>query len=377
MIKEELNKQLFDKIPQNATVAIFGACSVGGNILKDLLLKRKDVKTICFIDNKKQGEFLDLPIYGLKEFLDKNLNVNLVIVASLSAQDIVNDILDIYNINYIPISRFIFDYYEENHVLLNDKNYDNVVKILESSEDKELYSILFKARRNITSIEKIKEYFESKYRNINGGVSILKNQYLEYINKDKIKIILNFGFHQGTNDIAFKRLIPNLEQTYAFEPVYDFCKNEFVEQFIKNNNIKIIQKAVGDKIGNAEFFVGTREWHGSSYADFTGRTFHKDKFKKITVDVTTIDVFCKENNIRPDFIKMDVEGAELFALKGGIETIKKVRPQLAISIYHTESDFVNIPIYLYENLENYVYKLGHYSPRVTETVIYAIPKELL
>ncbi len=377
MIKEELNKQLFDKIPQNATVAIFGACSVGGNILKDLLLKRKDVKTICFIDNKKQGEFLDLPIYGLKEFLDKNLNVNLVIVASLSAQDIVNDILDIYNINYIPISRFIFDYYEENHVLLNDKNYDNVVKILESSEDKELYSILFKARRNITSIEKVKEYFESKYRNINGGVSILKNQYLEYINKDKIKIILNFGFHQGTNDIAFKRLIPNLEQTYAFEPVYDFCKNEFVEQFIKNNNIKIIQKAVGDKIGNAEFFVGTREWHGSSYADFTGRTFHKDKFKKITVDVTTIDVFCKENNIRPDFIKMDVEGAELFALKGGIETIKKVRPQLAISIYHTESDFVNIPIYLYENLENYVYKLGHYSPRVTETVIYAIPKELL
>lgn len=377
MIKEELNKQLFDKIPQNATVAIFGACSVGGNILKDLLLKRKDVKTICFIDNKKQGEFLDLPIYGLKEFLDKNLNVNLVIVASLSAQDIVNDILDIYNINYIPISRFIFDYYEENHVLLNDKNYDNVVKILESSEDKELYSILFKARRNITSIEKVKEYFESKYRNINGGVSILKNQYLEYINKDKIKIILNFGFHQGTNDIAFKRLIPNLEQTYAFEPVYDFCKNEFVEQFIKNNNIKIIQKAVGDKIGNAEFFVGTREWHGSSYADFTGRTFHKDKFKKITVDVTTIDVFCKENNIRPDFIKMDVEGAELFALKGGIEIIKKTRPQLAISIYHTESDFVNIPIYLYENLENYVYKLGHYSPRVTETVIYAIPKELL
>ena len=36
-------------------------------------------------------------------------------------------------------------------------------------------------------------------------------------------------------------------------------------------------------------------------------------------------------------------GAELPALKGGIETIKKDRPQLAISIYHSVEDFLEIP----------------------------------
>ena len=89
----------------------------------------------------------------------------------------------------------------------------------------------------------------------------------------------------------------------------------------------------------------------------------------------TIDDYCGKNNIKPDFIKMDIEGSELLALEGGINTIINHRPQLAISIYHCDADFINIPLYLNENLKNYVYKLGHYSPDINETVLYAIPRE--
>ena len=74
---------------------------------------------------------------------------------------------------------------------------------------------------------------------------------------------------------------------------------------------------------------------------------------------------------------MDIEGAELPALKGGLEIIKRHRPQLAISIYHSSEDFINIPLYLSENLENYTFKIGHYSPLIYETVFYAIPNELI
>ncbi len=99
-------------------------------------------------------------------------------------------------------------------------------------------------------------------------------------------------------------------------------------------------------------------------------------FKQRVIDVTTIDKFCKDRNVKPDLIKMDIEGAELAALKAGIETIKRYRPQLAISIYHSNEEFVSIPLYLGENLQNYTYKLGHYSPSICETILYAIPKEL-
>ena len=73
---------------------------------------------------------------------------------------------------------------------------------------------------------------------------------------------------------------------------------------------------------------------------------------------------------------MDIEGSELKALKGGEKTILSDRPQMAISIYHSMNDFVSIPLYLNNILENYTFHIGHYSYNHCETVLYAIPDEL-
>jgi FkbM family methyltransferase len=37
---------------------------------------------------------------------------------------------------------------------------------------------------------------------------------------------------------------------------------------------------------------------------------------------------------RVDFIKMDIEGAEPFALRGGVRTLKRFKPRMAIASYH-------------------------------------------
>ena len=73
---------------------------------------------------------------------------------------------------------------------------------------------------------------------------------------------------------------------------------------------------------------------------------------------------------------MDIENAEQEALKGAEKTILRDRPQLAISIYHSDAQFFEIPIYLKEFLTDYEFRLGHYRDAVGETVLYAIPKEL-
>ncbi len=93
-----------------------------------------------------------------------------------------------------------------------------------------------------------------------------------------------------------------------------------------------------------------------------------------TVNSIRIDDYFRD--IKVDFIKMDIEGAERRALSGGMQIIKRDRPILAISIYHGLEDMIEIPQMLMKELENYSYLVRHHSYTYSETVMYAAPKEL-
>ena len=70
------------------------------------------------------------------------------------------------------------------------------------------------------------------------------------------------------------------------------------------------------------------------------------------------------------YIKMDVEGSELAALKGAAKTIKKHHPFLAICLYHRKNDVVDIPLYIDSLGLKYKYFLrGGYH-----TILWAIPE---
>ena len=72
------------------------------------------------------------------------------------------------------------------------------------------------------------------------------------------------------------------------------------------------------------------------------------------------------------FIKMDIEGAELNALKGSREIIKKYKPRLAVSVYHKKEDLIEIPLYIKELVPEYKLYIRHYSNAAIETVLYAV-----
>jgi FkbM family methyltransferase len=74
---------------------------------------------------------------------------------------------------------------------------------------------------------------------------------------------------------------------------------------------------------------------------------------------------------RVDFIKLDIEGAELAALQGAERALRRWRPRLAVAVYHRLSDFVEIPRYMRELDLGYRFFLGHFTTHSEETILFA------
>ena len=379
MNKEKLMEDLFNKVPENSRIIIFGACPTGKRIMEDLAKFKPNAKVIGFVDNSIQGTYCNLPVYRLKKAIELRNNYDLVIMSTKSDEVQIINIFDIYDIPVVPQTTFVSDYYRQNLEILSEENYLKVISIFDKQEDKDLYTMIFNIRKNILDLSAIENYF---YKNVSRYKILfaVKEHYLDKINKQTVKTLLDAGMYDGMNVVAYNKQLPNLDKIYAFEVLYDYVRKSYIEDFILNDKLEIIPELLGDCCKKIKFCIDKTHLSGSFAEEITDRKCptNSPNWENKIVDVITIDEFCNKRNIIPDLIKMDIEGAELSALKGGADTIRKHRPQLAISIYHHSSiDFVTIPLYLKDTLKNYKFTIGHYSPRLCETVLYAIPQELV
>lgn len=91
-------------------------------------------------------------------------------------------------------------------------------------------------------------------------------------------------------------------------------------------------------------------------------------FETLTID----DMVESKGLNRIDFIKLDIEGAEVEALKGAEKTIRAMKPKLGVCLYHDSSHFSQIPLMLKEMNPNYAFYVRHMTAGLGETVLYAV-----
>lgn len=174
-------------------------------------------------------------------------------------------------------------------------------------------------------------------------------------------VFVDCGAFTGEFPIALtKRGIP-FEKCYCFEMEEENCRTA------ERNMLKM---GLSDQVEVVH--GGIAEQNGYLYFESDGASSRLvDHETNGKVRVMSIDSYFYDKKI--DFVKMDIEGAEMGALKGGINTIKRDRPILAISVYHSLEDRMNIPVYLFEQLENYSFYLRQHSIWFAETVLYGVP----
>ncbi|MBI1898586.1 MAG: FkbM family methyltransferase [Acidobacteria bacterium] len=148
-------------------------------------------------------------------------------------------------------------------------------------------------------------------------------------------------FDCGANIGFFTRyaLDRGAQRVIAFEPSPEntYCLRMNLSPEIESGRVIVIEKGVWDKQTTLSFSTRNVANPGGHHIVENG-----DGGGTITINTTSIDEAANELDIeRVDYIKMDVEGAEVRALEGAKNVMRKHRPRLCIATEHTADLYAN------------------------------------
>lgn len=144
--------------------------------------------------------------------------------------------------------------------------------------------------------------------------------------------VIEVGAHIGYLTQFFENLVSSNGEVLVIEP--SPINRKFLQKNI-NKKTLILPIALSDKSGNEKFYIDEyggftnslkQNFTTSKNNELQETQFTKNtKVKYIQVEVSTIDEICNKHKFYPDFIKIDVEGAELEVLKGAKNILRSIR----------------------------------------------------
>lgn len=190
-----------------------------------------------------------------------------------------------------------------------------------------------------------------EYRNGNFAVKAAPGDY-----------VLDCGGCWGDTTLYFANEVSEKGKVIAFEFIpsnIEILRKNLALNPELEKRVEVVEKPVWNE-SNVELYYNDNG--PASKVGFTPQNAQKDKVRTLSIDDMNLE--------KIDFIKMDIEGAEPNALDGARLTLEKFKPKLAVAIYHSLDDFVEIP----RLLDSLGYKLylGHYTIHLEETILFAV-----
>lgn len=150
--------------------------------------------------------------------------------------------------------------------------------------------------------------------------------------------VFDIGAHIGLFTLAAAKRVGKSGRVYAFEPSPETV--EILERHISLNGwqdrVEAVRAVVSDVNGEAPFYT-----YGMSMAASLSREnveiLNPEQLdrpaSKIDITAVTLDQFCKDRHIKPDILKIDVEGAELLVLQGAKNLLSKGNVSILCEIH--------------------------------------------
>lgn len=135
--------------------------------------------------------------------------------------------------------------------------------------------------------------------------------------------ILDIGANIGWYTARFAKRETS-SQVHAFEPLP--VSHAYLQRNIAINGVadrvRSYNYGLSDISGSFDFFIAPTGGTNASLVNVAAAT----DAKKVVGLTLTLDQWCANQQVKPDFIKCDVEGAELLVFRGGRQTLSEHRP---------------------------------------------------
>jgi FkbM family methyltransferase len=356
---ELLSQICTESLNESKPIVLFGSGTVG-KLYLEYFRRINPLVKLYFCDNNPStwGTFIeDVLIISLNELKTK-YSGSYIIISSLEYYDEISLQLKENRLTYITDPGTHYALMDPGNIFDTFKNYVSLIK--ENISDFQLaYSYLSDELSKRTFYDRINHCItaSSKY------LTPLKSDFPQYFDPDIIKlsdeeIFIDGGAYIGdTVEEFLKQTSKKFKKVYSFEPE-ESKHGKFKRVSDGDNRIQLMPYGLWSKREVLRFHSqGTY----ASGLDESGNT---------EIPVISIDEVLDGEPVT--FIKLDVEGAELEALKGAERSIKKYRPKLAVCVYHKPLDLAEILVYLKELVPEYKIYLRHYGVGMYETVCYAV-----
>lgn len=143
--------------------------------------------------------------------------------------------------------------------------------------------------------------------------------------------VFDIGAHIGLYTLPASGVIAEKGMVYAFEP--SKVNGSYIRRHLKYNhitNVVVLPYLVGEEMKRERIF------YENTRVDATNSLNPKKdvkRYKKVCREQITLDNFIRERNIKPEVIKIDVEGAEYNVLKGAAEVVRACSPIIFLSVH--------------------------------------------
>jgi FkbM family methyltransferase len=215
-------------------------------------------------------------------------------------------------------------------------------------------------QESITTFDSVMDFrLNATITSMNGFSFRVEQQYFEpFLNLSPGEVLVDGGGYDGYTTLEFVKRCPKYEAVHFFEPSAANLEKA-KKKLSQINNIYYYELGLYERDATLCFNAG----------DGSSSRISDSGAEKVFVNALDAVVHSKVT-----FIKLDLEGAELFALNGMRKHILNDHPKLAVAVYHQPSDLRTIPKFILGLRDDYDVYLRHYTEGWSETIMFFVPK---